>query len=781
MRRDHSDSATFARRRIAWALGALLLVALGSTIALLAATADSRRGAADARHRFEATSAQVAAGLQLALQHEQDLTIGAGAFISENPRANNAQFTRWVKAVRALQRYAEVLELGHAVIVPAARLPAFAAAAERDPVSPLGPDGRFHVVPAGPRPYYCLTVGAAGRGSSVPAGLDFCAAGAVGPASLVARDTGQMAYVPLRSGTTQLLSIGGPIYRGGVVPATVAARRTRFLGWIGMTVLPQVLLKRALTGHAGAALTLRYHLGASTVEFHRGRVAARARTATTVLGDGWTVRTSAARAETGVLTGAGPRALLLGGLALSLLLGLLVYVLGTGRARARRQVTIKTAQLRHQALHDALTDLPNRALIADRVDQLLARSRRHGGSGAVLFMDLDGFKNVNDTLGHEAGDDLLRSVAARLRNSLREVDTIGRLGGDEFVVLIDGESGVAPELVAERLLDVIGRPFELPGHARAVRVSASVGIATGLRDTGAELLRDADLALYRAKETGKNRHVVFEREMESTARRELELELDLRSALELDQFRLVYQPTYDLGDLTPVGVEALLRWDHPRLGIVEPDDFIALLEKSGQIADVGRWVLLAACEQMARWHAAGSDMGIAVNVSARQLDDDAIVADLRDALARSGLDPGKLTIEITETALMRNVQATALRLTAIRALGVHVAVDDFGTGYSSLASLQQFPIDTIKIDRVFTAALKRSSASDALIRTLVQLGRDLGITTVAEGVETMDQLDLLRAEHVDEVQGFLLSKPLEADAIASLILRDPAPRTAPEL
>ena len=468
------------------------------------------------------------------------------------------------------------------------------------------------------------------------------------------------------------------------------------------------------------------------------------------------------------------------GIALSLLLGVLLFVLGTGGARARRLVRVKTGELLHQALHDGLTGLPNRALITDRVEQLLARSRRNGTAGAVLFVDIDEFKQVNDTLGHQAGDQLLQAVGERLMSGLREVDTVGRLGGDEFVVLIDGESEIAPEPVAERLLELMRQPFELDCLPAPITITTSVGIAVGMPATAGELLRDADTALYQAKAAGKNCFKVFRPEMESALRRDLGIEIDLRSALANDEFHLVYQPIYNLDDLSLVGVEALLRWQHPTRGLIQPNEFIPLLESSGRIREVGRWVLGMACQQMAAWHALGSTLGVSVNVSARQLDDDAIVTDVRAALAISTLDPSALTLEITETALMRNIDASARRLTEIKALGVNLAIDDFGTGYSSLASLKQLPIDTIKIDREFTDALARSPQSDALIRTLVQLGRDLGLNTVAEGVETIDQLDQLRHEHVDDVQGFLLSRPLEADAVQALILPElaPTPHTA---
>jgi diguanylate cyclase (GGDEF)-like protein len=440
-------------------------------------------------------------------------------------------------------------------------------------------------------------------------------------------------------------------------------------------------------------------------------------------------------------------------------------------ASANMAVEDKTDELRHQALHDALTGLPNRALITDRIEQLLARSSRNGTIGAALYVDLDGFKNVNDTLGHDAGDQLLRAVATRLTASLREADTIGRMGGDEFVILIDGgQQQCAPELVAERIIEVMRQPFDLQGIGLPIVVTTSVGIALGLREAPGELLREADVALYQAKAAGKNCYAMFHPEMETAVQRRHELDFDLRSALAGDQFRLVYQPIYNLDDLTLVGVEALLRWDHPKLGLIEPNEFIPLLESSGQIIDVGRWVLREACTVMASWRSGGSELIVSVNVSGRQLDRDVIVDHVREALEISQLDASALTIEITETALMQAIDTTARRLRELKELGVQVAIDDFGTGYSSLSYLQRFPVDCLKIDRAFTDAITRSPESDALIHTLVQLGKDLGLKTLAEGVERAGQLDHLRGENVNQVQGFLLSRPLDPVTLEAELL-----------
>jgi diguanylate cyclase (GGDEF)-like protein len=767
---DHGAARRFSWQRRVWAAVAVALAIAGSAGAVVAAEVQSGHNAARARQAFVSSSAQVALTLKLAIGHEQDLIVGAGAFVSGDPRASNSQFVEWTRAARAFPRYPEVLGLGHAVIVPASQLAAFAAAALRDPVGRLSARGTFVVVPPGRRAFYCLAVGGAGRsaGDAEPAGYDFCGPG--GPANLASRDSGASTYVPIRHGTSTVLAVQTPVYRGGVLPATVVERRARFLGWVGLVVAPAVLLDQALAGHPGMAVRFSYPAGSSTAAFRAGPVAGGALSLAIDLRNGWTVRTFAVAPATGLFADGQPGALLAAGIALSVLLGLVVFLLGTGRARARRLVVQWTGELRHQALHDGLTGLPNRALISDRVEQLLARSRRHGNAGSVLFVDLDGFKDVNDTLGHKAGDQLLAAVSERLVRGLREVDTVGRLGGDEFVVLIDGESSAAPELVAERLLDLMRPPFALDCSPAPITITTSVGIAVGTHTAADELLRNADMALYQAKAAGRDRYEVFRPEMEDVLRRRLELELDLRSAFGNGQFRLVYQPIYHLDDLSLIGVEALLRWDHPRLGVILPADFIPLLESSGRIREVGRWVLGMACQQMASWHERGSTLGVSVNVSARQLDDDSIVNDVRAALAISTLEPAALTIEITEPALMRNIDASARRLGQIKELGVNLAIDDFGTGYSSLASLKQLPIDAIKIDREFIDALASSPQSDALIRTLVQLGKDLSLRTVAEGVETIDQLDHLRTEEVAEVQGFLLSHPLEAGDLEALIL-----------
>ncbi len=443
------------------------------------------------------------------------------------------------------------------------------------------------------------------------------------------------------------------------------------------------------------------------------------------------------------------------------------------RRRTDEELERREEELAFLATHDALTALPNRTLILDRAEQALARSRRNQTPAAALFIDLDNFKDINDTLGHGAGDELLQAVAARLDGAIRETDALGRLGGDEFVVISEELSLAAgPELVAERLLEALAHPFKIgSGKETAVTVCASIGIAIGEGIPAEELLRNADIAMYRAKWNGKNGYAVYEAGMQEMLQSRMELEMDLREALDREEFFLAYQPTINLSDMRPTGAEALLRWRHPERGILQPESFIPLLEETGLIREIGAWVLTEACAQAAIWHGAGYPIGIAVNVSARQLDSDQIHADVNAALADSGLDPTALTIEITETTLMQNVEETAVRLAAIKKLGVQIAIDDFGTGYSSLAHLKRFPVDALKIDRSFISGLGDNREGETLIRTLVQLGKALSIETFAEGIEFESELSLLKDEACDTGQGFLFAQPLDVAETEAFLAR----------
>jgi diguanylate cyclase (GGDEF)-like protein len=435
------------------------------------------------------------------------------------------------------------------------------------------------------------------------------------------------------------------------------------------------------------------------------------------------------------------------------------------RARIADELTRREEELAFMATHDPLTGLPNRTLILDRGEQMLSRARRSRAPLAALLIDLDNFTAINDTLGQAAGNELLRAIAARLDGVVREVDALGRIGGDEFVVLAEEFSEAADAmLIAARLTEALRAPFVLAdgGHT-ALTVTASIGVASGERASVEDFLRDADIAMHRAKRDGKNRHVLFESGMHDIMQSRMELEMALRSALAHDEFFLLYQPTLDLAGMQPTGVEALIRWRSRERGVVQPVDFIPLLEETGLIVEVGRWVLAEACRQGASWHERGLELGVAVNVSARQLETDEFVADVREALADSGLPVRALTLEITETALMRNPEQTARRLRAIKDLGARVAIDDFGTGYSSFAHLKQFPVDALKIDRSFISQMSENPEGETLLRTLVQLGKALSIETLAEGIERAQQLSLLREASCDSGQGYLFARPLSVE------------------
>jgi diguanylate cyclase (GGDEF)-like protein len=387
------------------------------------------------------------------------------------------------------------------------------------------------------------------------------------------------------------------------------------------------------------------------------------------------------------------------------------------------------------------------------------------------MIGVDDFKSVNETLGRSVGDELLRLLAQRLDAAVRATDSLGRVGGDEFIVIVEDDSlpgGL--ELAAQRIQKALEEPFALGVDGKAsLNVTVSIGIVAAPRSRAEELLRDADIVMTQAKWEGKGRCVVFQSEMREAAERLIELETALSNALVNDQFFLVYQPIFDLNDMRPTGVEALIRWRHPTRGVVGPDSFMPLLEGNGTIIEVGRWVLREACRQVAEWRAAGYQVALAVNVSGRQLDDPDFVREVRDALAETRLDARVLTLEVTETTIMRNMEEARRRLALIKVLGVRIAIDAFGTGYSSMAQLQRLPVDTLKIDRTFISGLTESQESKSVVRALVQLGKALSIETVAEGIEQAQELSFLQEARCNNGQGFLYARPLEAPAAEAFL------------
>jgi diguanylate cyclase (GGDEF)-like protein len=775
-----------------------LLAAAGTLAAVFGARAIAHSDASHKRTAFHLASTEIAASLKQAIQHEEDLVVAAGAFIRSNPQASSAAFEAWSESVNAMQRYPELQNIGLVAFVARRRLRELQARLLADPVLPPGPRPsarRLEIEPAGSRPYYCIAVAGIARSLAtyIPAGVDYCA---LSPQLILARDRGRAAYAPFTLGHATALGVETPVYRGRGVPSTPGGRRQAFIGWLGELLGPGVVLSDALAGHPGLPVSLRYDSRFSHVAFTRGRPAEGAQRMTIdllvgpqALGrgqEGWSVRTFGPHVIEGVFSDWNALLLLTGGTVLSVTLALLMVALSMGRVRALRDLSQKNRELSHQALHDTLTGLPNRALVLDRAGQLLARTARDRTLLAgVLFIDIDDFKGVNDNLGHGVGDQLLATVAERLRGAVRQQDTVGRLSGDEFVVLGELNAGEATlEQLAARLTVIMREPVRLGEDGKSVSVTVSIGIAAGRYSSPDALLRDADLALYTAKAAGKDRHVLFAARMHEDARARPELQADLSAAVHAEQLFLLYQPICDVRSRELLGVEALVRWRHPQRGVVAPDQFIPLAEESGLIVAIGRWVLAQACRQVALWAQDGFRIGVSVNVSARQIGEGGLVSDVQRELRESGIEPSCLTLEITETAVMANARAARAQLEQIKALGVRVAVDDFGTGYASLSSLQSLPVDILKIDRSFIAALSGSWSrelhkSSELLHAIMGVGQALSLSVVAEGIEDDDQLQALDAMGCEMGQGYLLGRPSPPEEIAALVGALAGAHTAP--
>jgi diguanylate cyclase (GGDEF)-like protein/PAS domain S-box-containing protein len=443
---------------------------------------------------------------------------------------------------------------------------------------------------------------------------------------------------------------------------------------------------------------------------------------------------------------------------------------GTARVVAVRDIRERRtaeAKIRHMAHHDTLTGLPNRSLFHDRLDQAVAFARRNGVAVTVLCLDLDRFKTVNDLTGHTGGDLLLKQVAERLRASVRDHDTVARLSGDEFAIIQLGAAAVeSASVLAERLVKTIALPFDLEGQQMVIGTSIGLAIYPGDAESGEDLVRAADTALYRAKGAGRGTYRFFEADMDARLQERRLLERDLRQALALGQFELHYQPLVGCGTDDVLGFEALVRWRHPERGLVSPVEFIPVAEESGLIMPLGEWVLRTACAEAARWQ---NGQRIAVNLSPVQFRHADLAKQILAILAQTGLAPGRLELEITEGVLIEETERTLATLGTLKAAGVSVSLDDFGTGYSSLSYLQRFAFDKIKIDRSFIWEMERNADSMAIVRSVIALGRSLRITVIAEGVETAAQLALLQDENCDQVQGFLLGRPMAAKDLGNML------------
>jgi diguanylate cyclase (GGDEF)-like protein/PAS domain S-box-containing protein len=429
------------------------------------------------------------------------------------------------------------------------------------------------------------------------------------------------------------------------------------------------------------------------------------------------------------------------------------------------------SRIEYLATHDEMTGLSNRASFLQLLNQAIHTSKRHGRRFAVLFIDLDRFKAINDSLGHEAGDTLLKTMASRFADGVRKSDVVARLGGDEFIVLINEISGIEDiALVARQLISAALRPVTIDG--KDCRVTASIGVAAFPEDAddAEQLIKNADMAMYLAKEEGKNNFQCYSKEIRAMSVEKISLESNLANALDRGEFSVQYQAKVGLATGEITGVEALLRWWNPVLGTVPPVQFIPVAEETGQIVPIGKWVLQTACAQNVSWQKQGlRPVCMAVNISPRQFRDPGLVDDVARVLEATGMDPSLLELEITESMVMHNAEQAILKLKAIKAMGVRLAIDDFGTGYSSLAQLKLFPIDTLKVDRSFIRDIPGNTEDKAITEAIIAMGKSLGVTVVAEGVETAEQQAFLRSHYCDQMQGFFFSKPSHPDEFASLL------------
>jgi diguanylate cyclase (GGDEF)-like protein len=428
-------------------------------------------------------------------------------------------------------------------------------------------------------------------------------------------------------------------------------------------------------------------------------------------------------------------------------------------------------RVNHIAFHDDLTSLPNRLMLTRRLDQALSRHRRAGTRLAILFMDLDRFKVINDSLGHDVGDLLLRQVADRLLAQSREGDMVARMGGDEFIVLIENQENLQDiAACAKRLVEQLSAPYDLGRNGCHVTLSIGISVFPSDGSDSQALLKAADVAMYRAKEAGRNNYLYYSPSMNVHTAERLELESDLRHALERGEFLLHYQPKVEVATGLIIGIEALLRWKHPLRGLISPMDFIPLAEETGLIVPIGEWVLATACARTKAWQDnTQANLGVAVNLSARQFADPMLLSRLTQIIHASGLDPSSLELEITESVVMSHGVSAVAALEKLKSAGVQIAMDDFGTGYSSLAYLKRFPIDTLKVDRSFIRDIPSDSGDMKITRAIIAMAHSLKLKVVAEGVETADQLRFLQAQRCDAVQGYFLFRPVPEEQVAAVL------------
>ncbi len=768
------------RRRGMWATAAVVCVLAGSAASVLGARAVAHHDAAKTETSFQQGSQAIASTLKLAVQRQEELTVAASTFFAGNPKATPAEFARWVTWARTRRRYPELDALG---LLPAPPKPApVVHKPTAVSASSTGTASSSTSSEASPTPIHV---------SSPPAPPPPVH---VAPALLLSRNTGLSIYHPISAGKRQALAITTPVYRGNLTPHTVFGRTAASVGWLREVLVPGALLGGVLVGHPGYALSVTYrphgaNRAGSSLVFTSGAPRSDAQNTTLNLHDGWTVTSFGPSAGANVLNNGDALALLIGGILCSVVLGLLVDLLGAARwstpatapapaedeakagAEAKTGADAQDGALPNRYLYEPITGLPNRELTLDRAERMVARTGRDSGMLAgALFVDIDQLKEVNEKLGLTAGNQLLKIVGERLEDVVRTGDTVGRLDGDEFVVLVESAArGVRLDSLAQRMIEALHKPIELDNFGPSFVLTASIGVAFGRYATPEDLLRDANVALASAKAAGKDRYTLFNANMRTVIEGRAVLEAELSTALAENQFFLLYQPIYDLSTRKVAGLEALIRWQHPAQGVLRPDAFIPLAEETGLIVPIGRFVLEEACARAAAWQVAGHRVGVSVKVSAHQLDRDGFATDVQRALQQSGIEPSLLTLEIPETAMMRDLATAAERLREIKQLGVSIAIDDFGgSGYAHQADLRQLPLDSMRVDRSSLAASEDEDYRSWLLEAILLVGRELELTVVATGIETREQMATLQTLGCTMAQGDLMGTPTPVDAVASL-------------
>ncbi len=792
-------------RKLVWAGVALLCTAAGAVGSVLGAHAVANSDSSKGRQNAQQSAAAIASTVKQSLRHEEDIAVGAATYFAGNSNTSPTEFATWVKWARTLRRFPELDGLSLLTLVHPNELAAFKAritgqklppttskpathasatatststatatvapTSTATPAKPARP--ALRVVPASNHGYYCLAIANLVRppAKSARAGTDYCA---LTPGLLLTRDSGQSTYAMVSVDGIQAV-IDVPVYRGNVTPRTVFGRTAASVGWLREVLAPEVMLREALRGHAASAVNIAYHAGSTNLRFASGTPQAGSQSTTLVLPNGWTVQSFAAVAGASVLSDGPALALLIVGCVLSAMLGVLIFVLGGGRTPLLVRVRVPRAPASGapaEELHDPLTGLPNRPLMLDRAECMLARAGRQSGLlVGALFIDIDWFKDVNERLGQAAGDQILKIVAERLEGVVRAGDTVGRLGDDEFVILVESAArGARLDSLARRVVETLHKPFDLDDFAPNFFLTASIGLAFGRYATADDLLRDAQLALFAAKTAGKDRYTLFNANMRSVIEGRGVLETELNTALSENQFFVLYEPIYDLSTGRVAGLEALVRWMHPKRGVVLPDDFMGLAEETGLSVPIGRMVLEEACTHAAGWIVAGHRVDITVEVAPHQLNREGFVTDVRRALQQSGIEPGMLTLAIAETTVMNDVNAAVERLEELKHLGVRIAIDEFGgSGYAYHSDLRRLPLDFLKVDRGSLAASEDEDYRTWLLEAILIVGRDLSLTVIAKGIESYEQMAALQSMGCTMAQGALMGKPVTANLIENVL------------